>query len=653
MISHHAVLTLVIAAGAAPLLVSAIHHAPIHRKAIHISHRDPRQILSPRAAVPAPLTSYNDLLYTVPITLAQTGQKFNLDLDTGSSDTWIRGPKCKAADKGSECKGDKVDVATGVKNGLKDFGIQFGQVYGSGQVYAEIYEGTLTAAAGASATKLYFGVSMSESGFTNGSISDGILGLAFEYISNIGVLVDSGNGATANFFDQLGNKGSDNRFGIYLSTGQGSTGEITFGGVNTDRYTGTPVCLPLAPSTRGFWSFSIKKAKWAVQTPASSGASVLASGKLDSASDDAIVDTGSSLIYLDQDAADGINAKIGTTLYDAAEQLYVIKCSVAKTGPDVVFTIGKATLVIPASVYVVPFGPGTCVSGFTVGANDTIYDKNGSQTCFALANHASAVTSTTTTESPTTTTVETTSSSTTEVKTTEATTTLSTTTKKTTTKKTKTKKTTTKTTSIPLTETTASSTPVAITTSTQHTTSSKTPAKTHLTTTTHRTTTTHHKTTTSKHKTTKSTTTTQAPSVGGVSLTNTDEAPSSAVETDVFTSTVEQTVTDHVTGTITIVDHVTERETDYVTDRVTEHVTVTDDGTAVVTDTIFVTVTTEVEVVGSSTVTARPVYTTPPPPCPEESATAHPVYKTPYQTAAPSSPERMYLEGTYIYNKPL
>ncbi|KAJ3153710.1 hypothetical protein HK101_001721 [Irineochytrium annulatum] len=586
MIAPHSVLVLVITA---PLLVSALHHAPIHRKSLHLSHREPRQILSPRASASAALTSYNDLLYTVPITLAETDQVFNLDLDTGSSDTWIRGPNCKAADKGSECKGDSVDIVKGVKNGLKDMGTQFGQVYGSGQVYAEIYEGTLSAT-GASSENIYFGVSVSESGFTNGTISDGILGLGFEYISNIGVLVDSGNGASANFFDQLGNTGSENRFGIYLSTVAGTAGEITFGGVNSKRYTGKPACLPLSDSARGYWSFSINKATWAVQTPESDGASVLGSGKLDTASDDAIVDTGSSLIYLDQDAADGINEQIGNTQYDSKYQLYVIDCSVKQTGPDVVFTIGKVTLVIPASVYVVPFGSSTCVSGFTVGANggvlrfDTIYDKNGSQTCFALANHGSAATSTTATPTSTTTT---------EVTTTEVVTTI-TEAPSTTTKTTKTTTTSTTTTETSTTESSSlsasTSTSTKITSTTTSAPSFTTPPYT-------------------------STASTKTASVQAATLTNTDKPPTSTgFETD--------TVTKHVTATDFITKHVT--ETDRITDfeTITDTIVVTDydgTGTETITETIVETVT-EVDTV-MPTDTGRPVYTHPPTPCPEEQAT--------------------------------
>ena len=56
-------------------------------------------LLAKRAASTSSITldNRNNLLYTAQVTLG-SGQKFNLNFDTGSSDTWFRGLNCKSQD---------------------------------------------------------------------------------------------------------------------------------------------------------------------------------------------------------------------------------------------------------------------------------------------------------------------------------------------------------------------------------------------------------------------------------------------------------------------------------------------------------------------------------------------------------------------------
>ncbi|KAJ3099229.1 hypothetical protein HDU97_003338 [Phlyctochytrium planicorne] len=332
--------------------------------------------LSKRAAT-AGLNNNMNLLYAASVTLGN-GQTFNVHVDTGSADTWIRGPSCVSPDR--SCVGPKVDVSS-----LSSANRPFSTSYGSGAVAGGIYTTTFTVG-GQKSQPLLFGVTTQEVGFDDDGYTDGLMGLAFDSISNI----RRNTGGNTNFFDQLGFPGGQRRFGVYLSNaGQGS-GELVLGGDNPGRYSGTVTCLPLAQQS--YWVFSIASATYKVRN---------AQGSLGGSLNYAIADTGTTLAILDDRVASNINSAIGAS-FNSQYGVYIVPCSVRDNGPAVVFNMGGADFSIPSSIYVLQDGSGTCFSGFAGGASggsvailgDTflrayysIYDKDNSRVCFARANH--------------------------------------------------------------------------------------------------------------------------------------------------------------------------------------------------------------------------------------------------------------------------
>ncbi|KAJ3186842.1 hypothetical protein HK101_009553 [Irineochytrium annulatum] len=352
----------------------------------------------------APLTDFSDFLYTAPVTLG-TGQQvrigengpgvdgtpfshrppvaliltsfliqFTLDLDTGSSDTWFRGSSCKSSDGSCGSSGQaKVNTAD---KALVSTGKSWSTSYGSGSVSGKVYSGPV-GMAGLSAT-ISLGVSTSETGFN--SPGDGLMGLAYASISNIGAAGSS----NTNWIDAL--KLSNNVFGFYLSNAaDGDKGEVTIGGVDSSKYTGTPSYISLNSKT--YWQASFAGAKYTAGKK---------SGALVGSTTNFIADTGTTLIILDTTPANAINSAIG------ADSQGNIACSVASSGPTVTFTINGVNYGIPPSVYVINDG-GQCFSGFTSGASDagvvilgdvfirafyTIFDKANGRLGFAKAVHA-------------------------------------------------------------------------------------------------------------------------------------------------------------------------------------------------------------------------------------------------------------------------
>lgn len=101
-------------------------------------------------------------------------QRFTFDFDTGSSDTFVPGPKC-GTDQG--CVGDTKYAQTG-----QDRGNTTSITYGSGQVTGENYLDSFTVAGLTAKNQNIISLTNAE-GFAN-SASDGLVGMAFPAIAN-------------------------------------------------------------------------------------------------------------------------------------------------------------------------------------------------------------------------------------------------------------------------------------------------------------------------------------------------------------------------------------------------------------------------------------------------------------------------------------
>jgi hypothetical protein len=73
---------------------------------------------------------FNGLMYTAQVTLGN-GQAFAMNLDTGSADTWVRGPNCQNPSNDGSCNGPKVNVAD---TSIQSLGATWQTNYGIGSV---------------------------------------------------------------------------------------------------------------------------------------------------------------------------------------------------------------------------------------------------------------------------------------------------------------------------------------------------------------------------------------------------------------------------------------------------------------------------------------------------------------------------------------
>ncbi|KAJ3139739.1 1,3-beta-glucanosyltransferase [Physocladia obscura] len=290
------------------------------------------------------LVNDNNELYTTTATIGM--QQFWFDLDTGSSDVWVRGLTCISSD-GSCGSSDQLafDITD---SSVYDTGNNFSTSYGSGSVSGEVYSGPVSLA-GVSAGFLNFGVSTSETGFN--SPADGLWGLSYAALNEIAPGSDDGN-----FIASAG----INSLAFYFSnSADGDCGELTVNDVDPSKYSGSIEYIPITSDT--YYEFDPSDCVFTVNG-------------IDNACTDgsngAIADTGTTLLLVPNDLADAINSAIGTEPYDSSNGVYFVDCGVASSGPVLNFTLGPVAISINPAEYVMSWGS-FCASGITQIGNLT------------------------------------------------------------------------------------------------------------------------------------------------------------------------------------------------------------------------------------------------------------------------------------------
>ncbi|KAF8317927.1 acid protease [Clavulina sp. PMI_390] len=256
------------------------------------------------------------------VTLTVGNQKFaDMIVDTGSSNTWV----------GAGTK--YVKSSTGTSTG-KSFSVS----YGSGTVKGTEFTDTVSLG-GLSVVGQSIGVASSSTGFSG---TDGIIGLG-----PVDLTEDTVTGTTEvpTFLDNLFSKGtiSTEVLGVSFAPESGSdfddaNGELTLGGTDSTKFTGTLNFFP--KSTTSPYSFY-----WGIATSSITfGSTTLES------SANAIVDTGTTLIYIPTTAFNALTKATGGAIDSTTGFLRF------STQPTSTFTINIGGVAFPLtpSQYLVP-----------------------------------------------------------------------------------------------------------------------------------------------------------------------------------------------------------------------------------------------------------------------------------------------------------
>jgi len=133
----------------------------------------------------------------------------------------------------------------------------------------------------------------------------------------------------------------------------GAPGTYDFGFIDSSKYTGSIKYVSVT-SANGFWEFT--GAGYAV-----------GSGKFKSASIDAIADTGTTLLLMDDSIVSAYYAKVSGARYDSSQAGYTFSCDA--TLPSFTLGIGSGKFVIPGTYmnYSPVDDTGSCKSAFFLG----------------------------------------------------------------------------------------------------------------------------------------------------------------------------------------------------------------------------------------------------------------------------------------------
>jgi len=307
-----------------------------------------KSILAKYASTPGigsvDLTDYEDAQYYGPITIGTPPQDFTVVFDTGSSNLWVPSSQCAVTNLACHTHNryNHSQSSTYTPNGT-EFHIQ----YGTGQVTGFLSEDTVNIG-GLQVQKQTFGEAVKEPGITFVAAKfDGILGFAYVTIS-----VDHVTPVWYNIISQ--GLVSQPIFSFWLSQDPNASvgGELTLGGTDSSRYTGSFSYAPLTNET--YWEFAVSDFQLGGSSLGwcTSGCS-------------AICDSGTSLIAGPKANIDALNKQLGAEVVNG-EGIFP-NCSATASLPDIQIIINGATFTLTPSDYVLQVtsaGETECLSGF-------------------------------------------------------------------------------------------------------------------------------------------------------------------------------------------------------------------------------------------------------------------------------------------------
>ncbi|KAL8796279.1 MAG: hypothetical protein Q9195_001394 [Heterodermia aff. obscurata] len=261
-----------------------------------------------------------DSEYLTPVTIG--GQKLTLDFDTGSSDLWVFSSETPS----NEVNGHDIYDPTKSNSSKALSGATWNITYGdgsssSGNVYTDTVTVGTTTFAG-QAVELAEEVSTQ---FQQDAGNDGLLGLAFSSINTVQP------NQQLTFFDNVKSSLTAPLFTVDLKKGE--PGTYGFGTIDDSAHTGDIAYVPV-DSSQGFWSFT------------SSGYAI-GDGAVNSNSIDAIADTGTTLLLIDDAIVSAYYQGVSGAKNDQSQGGYTYPCSA--TLPDISFQIGTYKATVPGS----------------------------------------------------------------------------------------------------------------------------------------------------------------------------------------------------------------------------------------------------------------------------------------------------------------
>ncbi|KAJ9619415.1 hypothetical protein, variant [Exophiala oligosperma] len=280
-----------------------------------------------------------DAEYLCPVSIG--GQTLNLDFDTGSSDLWVFSSELSSSQSRGHSIYDPTKSSTSKELSGATWNISYGDGSGaSGNVYTDTVDvgGTTVTS---QAVELAETISAQ---FQQDQDNDGLLGLAFSSINTVKPQQQT------TFFDTAIKEGVLEANVFTADLKKGAPGSYDFGFIDSSKYTGD-ITYTAVNNGQGFWEFT------------GTGYGV-GNGQFQSSSIDAIADTGTTLILVDDDIVSAYYGEVNGAQYDNSQGGYTFDCS--SDLPDFILGIENTKFTVPGSfVNFAPItdGSSTCFGG--------------------------------------------------------------------------------------------------------------------------------------------------------------------------------------------------------------------------------------------------------------------------------------------------
>ncbi|KAG0305938.1 hypothetical protein BGZ98_003268 [Dissophora globulifera] len=295
-----------------------------------------------------PLTDSNpDLEYYGTVSVGTPAQDFKLDFDTGSSDIWFPSSTCTTSGCTAHAQFNSKKSSTYKKDGRP-----WSVSYGDGSTASGIL-GTDVVNVGGISVSQTIGLATDESSQFASGPSDGLFGLGFNSLESVsGVKTFMDNAIAQGVLEQP----VISVFMPSVRRNGGVGGEYLFGGIDKSRFSGDLTYVPV--SQEGYWQIAIDDVGY--------------NGQSLGQSSQGIVDTGTTLVIVSDDAAKAIHDSIDGASNDPNNG-WVVPCSLKDSSDNVSFTMGGTAFNVPLADLAyedLGDGSGNCFSGVQGGQND-------------------------------------------------------------------------------------------------------------------------------------------------------------------------------------------------------------------------------------------------------------------------------------------
>jgi len=275
--------------------------------------------------------------YTASVGVGSPATQYTLLIDTGSSNTWV------GADTSNPYKPTSSSTDTGNTVSIS---------YGSGSMSGEEYIDTVTLSPSLVIQKQSIGVANNSTGFGNGI--DGILGVGpTDLTSGTVSNTETVPTVTDNLYDQ--GTISSEVLGIYYvpAAASDSTGELTFGGIDSSKTTGSVNYVPITLT-------SPASTYWGIDQSITYGSTSILSSTA------GIVDTGTTLVLIATDAFSKYQSVTGG-VKDSATGLLKITSDQYSALQPLNFNIRDTTYALSANAQIWPRSLNSAIGGVSGG----------------------------------------------------------------------------------------------------------------------------------------------------------------------------------------------------------------------------------------------------------------------------------------------